>query len=269
LLVGACSSSHHVANPPPTSQANLIAPSSCSRAAPAGTATERVQIGGASRAYLLTTPRPAKGDALLPVVFDFASDRASSMRAKAGARGWVVVTPAAGKGGWSSADVDYISAVLTDVSSRLCIDPARVFAAGMSDGGSFATSLLCAMPGSFAAAGVVANVWTGAPCSIGVHPASLVAFHGGKDLVTPYDGNHSSRPVERAVAEWAGWNNCGSFRTTGLSLDVRRVQFSGCRPGTDVELYTVADAGHEWPSKPIDTTGVMLDFFRTHPRPAE
>ena len=160
--------------------------------------------------------------------------------------------------------------MLADVGSRLCIDPARVYVAGMANGGSFATALLCALPGSFAAAGVVANVWTGTPCNVGAHPASLVAFHGGEDRVAPYRGSRSSRPVERAVADWAGWNRCGAFRTRGLALDVRRVQFTGCRPGTGVDLYTVADAGHEWPERPaIDTTRVMLDFFAAHPRPAE
>ncbi len=238
--------------------------------APAGTTQARVQADGATRQYTLTTPRPRNGDALLPVVVSFAPDRVSSMRKEAGARGWVVVEPEAGKDGWSPSDVGYVAAVLADVGSRLCIDPARVFASGMSSGGTFATTLLCANQGSFAAAGVVANIWSGSPCGVGAHPASLIAFHGGTDLVAPYRGNRSSQPVERAVADWAGWDNCGTFRTTGLALDVRRVQFTGCRPGTGVELYTVADAGHEWPEKPtIDTTGVMLDFFSTHPRPAE
>jgi polyhydroxybutyrate depolymerase len=55
----------------------------------------------------------------------------------------------------------------------------------------------------------------------------------------------------------------------------RRDDYTGCRRGSDVQLYSVTDGGHTWPgaidvprlgpvTTEIDAADLILDFFDDH-----
>jgi polyhydroxybutyrate depolymerase len=59
---------------------------------------------------------------------------------------------------------------------------------------------------------------------------------------------------------------------------VERWTYEGCDDGIDVELYSVEGGGHTWPgsaieigptTKTVDATKIALDFFDSHPLPAD
>jgi polyhydroxybutyrate depolymerase len=187
-------------------------------------------------------------------------------------------------------DVDFVRAMLATTTRDLCIDPDRVYAAGMSNGAIFSTVLACELPGQFAAIAPVAGVNVEMPCRRGTPPVSLLAFHGTADSVVPYDGGAllggslpvlggvKARPVDDMVARWAAFDRCGARpQRTRVSDQVERVTYPRCRDHEDVELVRVEGGGHTWPgavavdrlgatTESISATSAMLDFFDAHPR---
>ena len=215
------------------------------------------------------------------------------MSTKAGAKGWIVVTPQSRTIGtlkaWvlpalSSVDVDFVAALVQSVPTTLCVDPARVFTTGISNGAGFSDALLCALPGTFAATAPVAGVNISHACGSGTPTASVLAFHGTADPLVPYDGgkvldtNLTVPPVTDAVAGYATFDGCASPpQTSTVATDVTHTVYHGCAPGTAVELYSVLGGGHTWPGSPIDVpfgptthsidaTELILCFFAAHPR---
>ncbi|HMA47559.1 MAG TPA: PHB depolymerase family esterase [Frankiaceae bacterium] len=197
-------------------------------------------------------------------------------------------------------DVAFVSDLLDAVSTRLCVDPRRVFATGISDGADMANTVACALPDRVAAVAPVApsvlpdRVAAVAPVAPSVLPEgcatpapSLLEIHGTADRIVPYLGGGPDRPppfqgtraqpAEQRLARWAALVGCRGRPTwTGVTGSVRFLRW-GCGPGRDVGLLAVAAGGHTWPGAAPDptlgpTTGeisanrVILLFFRGHPQ---
>ncbi len=160
-------------------------------------------------------------------------------------------------------DVAYLTAVIDDVAARYRIDPARVWVAGISNGGFMAHRLACeradriAAIVSFAGAG-----WADASrCSQGA-PVSVLEVHGADDEVVPYEGSatllaHPVPPypsVEATVAESAAKNGCRGdlvplaarvgFDGDRPSVATEIARWTQCPPGVDVERWKMLDARH-------------------------
>jgi polyhydroxybutyrate depolymerase len=285
----------------------------CGRSATPGTTTRHLTVGGADRQYLLTIPDGYDGSKRAPLLFDFhglGSDEEqqaaySQLGAKAGARGYVVITPD-GQGTvarhWSlvrpakaNPDIEFVPAMLGATQRTLCIDPTRIYATGISNGAMFSTVLACALPGRLAAIAPVSGV-NGAPvCRAGTPRVSVLAFHSTADPLVPYLGGDyfsgaeasheaalQAQPVDAAVGRWAAFDGCGApASTTAVADDVQRITYPNCPPNGTVELYRVIGGGHTWPgaipvradrlgatTESIDASALMLDFFAGHPRPS-
>ena len=271
----------------------------CKLPATAGTTAKTITVKGVSRSYLLSVPAGYTGTTRVPLVFDFHGlgsndvEQAvySQMSVQAGARGWIVVTPQGQAAGstnlWqlatTSPDVDFVAALVTSVSSVLCVDSQRTFAAGISNGAGFSGALVCALPGRFAAIAPVAGLNLSKACSAATPHASVIAFHGTADPIVPYDGGlvFGALPVvsvSDAFSAWAAFDGCNAKRTlTKIAADVTRTDAQQCPTGIGVSLYTVDGGGHTWPGAPVDipygtttqsihATQLILDFFAAHPR---
>jgi polyhydroxybutyrate depolymerase len=228
----------------------------------------------------------------------------SRLDQQAGARGYVVITPN-GEGDiarhWSldpsatrNPDVAFVQAMLRAATSALCIDPARVYATGISNGAMFSTVLACALPGRFAAIAPVAGVNATKVCRQGTPKVSVLAFHGTADPIVPYRGGDyfsglgvaralglpKAKPVEDATAAWAAFDGCGTppVKST-VADDVQHLVWPHCPQRGAVQLYRIEGGGHTWPgglvlpvsrlgrtTASIDATKLMLDFFDAHPR---
>jgi polyhydroxybutyrate depolymerase len=196
---------------------------------PANVESRTIRSGGADRTYLLSVPETLTASPSVPVLFDFhgatsgASQQAvySRLSRTAGAAGFVVVTPQ-GTGRithWTPPgrpgvdDVQFVRDLLAEVGSRVAIDPARVYASGISNGAGFACALTAAIPGCLAAIAPVAGINI-TPVPPGAAPTSVLAFHGTADPAVPYAGG----------SYFAGWRARGGVGTNGRSRTVGPVR---------------------------------------------
>ncbi len=150
-------------------------------------------------------------------------------------------------------DVTFISDLIDQLSAEYNIDPARIYANGISNGGGMSFLLSCRLSERIAAFGSVAGAYNTpwAACNPS-RPVPAIFFHGTGDPIVPYQGgpagpsgfNFPSIPAW--VAEFSQRNGCdASPQDLPASGDVSGVQYKNCL--ADVVFYTILGGGHSWP----------------------
>ena len=184
-------------------------------------------------------------------------------------------------------DVRFISELIDTLAAAYNIDPTRIYANGLSNGGGMAFVLSCTLSDRIAAVGMVAAAqllpWSWCTDH---RPVPMIEFHGTADPVTPYNGGRTwvaPEPfpsIPAWTANWARRNRCGTNPVDSVvAADVTRVAYANCADDAAVVLYTVQGGGHSWPggkplpewfvgptSNGIDATSEMWAFFRAHHR---
>jgi len=183
-------------------------------------------------------------------------------------------------------DVRFISDLIDKLEADYRIDPDRIYANGMSNGGGMAFLLSCRLSERIAASGVVAGAEPQSWLCGNSKPVPMVAFHGTADKFAPYLGGKSPIAPERFanIPDWtarvAQRNHCqGDPTDIPISPRVRRLAYTNCTGNAEVMLYTIEGGGHTWPggrplpewiagrtTEEINATKVMWDFFVRHPR---
>jgi polyhydroxybutyrate depolymerase len=196
----------------------------------------------------------------------------SGLSAKADTAGFVVAYPQALgdppewhlAGGWSNApwlaesDRTLVGDVLHWLLASGCVDPARIFLAGHSQGGGMAGDVACELADRLAGVGLMSAMYMQLPCQP-VEPIPVFARHAVDDPVLPYAGGHvqgsasypSVLPVEDVIGRWAVADGCSG--TPGRSKeadDVVRIAWKGC--AAPVVLDQHATGGHDWPPAATD-----------------
>jgi polyhydroxybutyrate depolymerase len=162
-------------------------------------------------------------------------------------------------------DVGFITAAVADVGRNVSIDPARVYATGISNGGIMSYTLACETA-IFAAIGPDSATQLSACDS--PHPTSVMHIHGTADRLIRYDGgrgagfaNIDGLPVAQLNAFWRNVNRCDAPATT--TSGPITMSTAGCPGNRSVVLITVDGGGHQWPGF---ATAKMWDFFAAHRR---
>jgi polyhydroxybutyrate depolymerase len=267
-----------------------------------GTFSETLTSGDLEREYILHVPPSYKGADATPLVVDLhghgsnATQQAlySGLPAKATEAGFIVVTPQ-GTGAephWNFTtfesgapdDVAFIKDLLDTLDSELCIDAARVYATGISNGAAMSVTLACRLSDRIAAIAPVAGVFFFPGCP-STHPVSVIAFHGTDDKLVPFEGRPAAQssvpvpPIEQSVQKWATHNGCAEEpEMVRVAESVRLLRYDACDEGAAVELYVVEGGGHTWPgaafdipfgdtTQEISATDLMWSFFEAHPKP--
>jgi polyhydroxybutyrate depolymerase len=184
-------------------------------------------------------------------------------------------------------DVVFISDLIDKLSAEYNIDPQRVYASGLSNGGGMSFMLSCTLADRIAAIGGVsgAYLYPWESCNP-VRPVPLIAFHGMEDEVVPYFGGPSKMfdvpfpDTPGWMAEYARRNGCTTENQLPAQGQVSGVQYSNCDANAGVIFYTISDGGHSWPggdplpksivgktSQDLDATRTMWQFFLEHPLP--
>lgn len=281
-------------------------------AAQARSGTHTLRVGGLERSYLLHLPAPLPAGRPLPLVLVFhgGGGRARGIAEHTGfsrladREGFAVVYPAGIRGRWNDGrglagaphdDVAFIRALIDTLSRAARIDPARVYATGISNGAMFAHRLACDLPGVLAAIAPVAGALPAAiaPRCAAAMPLSVLAIQGTEDRLVPYEGGGVAAvrgavlSARESAGHWARRAGCGALSEGGRRTDqvqdgtalVHRA-WPGCGPQA-VELYEIRGGGHTWPGGPrvtaprlgrttreLDATRAIWDFFAAHPRGA-
>jgi polyhydroxybutyrate depolymerase len=266
----------------------------------------RMISSGIEREYVVHVPESYDPSRKTPLVISLhgaglwgAGQRdISGWNTVADSAGFIVAYPSGSKPGlrvWRSMspanmqiDVRFISDLIDTLQAHYNIDPGRVFANGLSNGGGMSWALACTTSHRVAAVGLVGAAlflpFDWCPDTTAV-PA--VVFHGTDDRQARYRGGTSwvardpFQPIPSFVASWARHNGCSPAPLeTRVAPDVARKAYVNCAQGADVVLYTIEGGGHTWPGGPdvipewfagrttrgIDASRVMWDFFQAHPR---
>ena len=257
-----------------------------SPALPAGDTTRTLQVGTASRTYLLHLPAAYDGKKPVPLVLDFhgiggtgttelASSPYPSLLDPAGV---VMAFPDGEKGPAGTAwnvgpccvagvdDVAFARAVVADVGGAACVDANRVYAVGVLTGGGMAYYLACQAADLFAAAAPAAfdmlaeNVGACVPA----RAISVVSFRGTADPRVPYAGGASSlvpgMPVTflGAVGSFQAWAQIDQCAGAASSADANGcAHYSGCQDGVEVILCS-KQGGMDDPGDPTIAWPVLM-----------
>jgi polyhydroxybutyrate depolymerase len=187
----------------------------------------------------------------------------------------------------SADDVAFLTSLVKLLEQSYCIDADRVYATGFSGGARTASQLACDASTVFAAVAPVSGLRLPTPCPA-TRAVPILTFHGIADPVDPYLGHgqaYWTYSVPQAAEDWAGKDGCSTPPATSTpDPGVTLTHYTGCQGGAEVELYSIAGEGHEWPDGPklpraltrllgpqttaIDANSVMWAFFQAHPLPA-
>jgi polyhydroxybutyrate depolymerase len=251
--------------------------------------TFTIDVSGEARDYDLFVPASLETPASL--VLDLHGltgtpadqDLLSGMQAKAEVEGFIVAQPVGTAGAWDAfadrdQDLAFLRAVVAHVAERVEIDPARVFATGMSNGGGMVHRLACDAADVFAAVAPVAGAYLLDVDCAPSRPVPVLAFHGTEDRVIPFGGLGSALPdIEQWAATWAERNGCAREpAATRIADDVRSLVWSDCVQASSVELVIVEGGGHGWPgtddprrrratTNSVEATDLIWEFFANHP----
>lgn len=191
----------------------------------------------------------------------------------------------------SADDVGFIRKVIGALEQDFRVDPKRIYAMGISNGGLMTNRLGCELADTLAAIATVAPAALESTCRP-TRPIPVMDIHGTGDPCNPYAGGRPTagfcarspymRMTPHAVVDqWRALNGCGQTSTPGYEHGAAScVQYGACRGGGEVEFCTITGMGHTWPSGaqyfpaslvgPVSydiATDQMWDFFRRHPLP--
>ncbi len=194
-------------------------------------------------------------------------------------------------------DIGFIRALYEHIESDYSIDPNRVFATGISNGGIMSYYVGAELSDIFAAVAPVSSQIGGQatvdsePWQIPTpdHPVSVIAFNGKNDTRVPYDGG---RPLEgsahvyswmstnESISFWVEHNGCNPIPEQNISQSGNIIidTYGQGLNNTEVKLVTIVDGTHSWPggkkgwlggpepTQEISATDMIWDFFKDHPK---
>jgi polyhydroxybutyrate depolymerase len=280
------------------------------RAAASDAVSHTIVVSGVRRSYRLFVPTGQSGKALPAFIIMHGSgstaaqqENYSNFDAFAQAHGLVVMYPDGIEKHWNdgrlighesiSDDIGFMKAMLAEVIARGLIDPKRVYAAGISNGGFMAQHMACVMPEALAGIGVIAATQPADAECPSPRPMPAIFFHGTADKFVPYGGGPIAPQFgnrgtaisnAQAVGIWQRRNGCGAALRTQLpdkdandSMPVT-VETYSCPPGRGLENVIVRGGGHTWPgahqgviatmilgpvTDSIDANDMMWTFFQS------
>ena len=241
---------------------------------------------GLTRRYLVHVPRSSKSESAgFVVVFPNGVSRLpSSMLAT-----WNAGACCGSARDRNVDDVGFVRKMLADLATRLAVDPARVYATGMSNGAMMAYRLACELPASFRAIAAVAGTDNTLACTPATRVAVLhvharndthVLFGGGagQDAFRDRSQVTDFTSVPETVARWTKRNGCAVspervLDVAGATCD----RWRPCAEGAEVQLCVTETGGHSWPgaervrrgkespSQAISANDAMWAFFESLP----
>jgi polyhydroxybutyrate depolymerase len=278
------------------------------------TLEKELQHNGITRHFRVMVPPQYDGQTALPLVVVLHGgggnpkniERTTGFSEKARAEGFFAIYPA-GTGRvanrlltWNAGnccgraksqnadDVGFIRAILAALKAEYKIDPARVYASGMSNGGMMSYRLACELADQIVAIAPVAGAQNVPECRPAA-PVSVIAFHGMADQRVRYEGGPPKKRADRSPRDdqalagtmqfWTERNKCMPIPYREKKGVVIHNTYGACPGGVAVESYLITDGGHAWPggqkgwpggdkpSPALSATDLAWDFFKAHPRP--
>jgi polyhydroxybutyrate depolymerase len=174
-------------------------------------------------------------------------------------------------------DVEPLERSLDSLEAAACVDAARVFVTGVSNGGGMTARLACVFAERLAGVASVAGGYRSLPPCKPDRPLPVLEIHGTGDQVVPYGGQPPDYKgsVARWLAQWRRIDGCqGKANRLRPATGVTEIAWRNCKAGTRVEHVRLDGAAHGWPGgprtqpppAPFAATWRTWEFFRSLPR---
>lgn len=269
-------------------------PVGCNNLGP-GTFNCTISSAGGSRTYILFVPATYSAATPSPLVIDM-HGFTSSASAQMGLSGWrelaatqnfVVAWPQGLSNSWNAQgqccgnstadDPRFIRDVVTSIKAAGSINNAKVYATGLSNGGSMSHTMACTAADVFAAAGPVSFTLSGgnSPAAIIANctpsrPIAVLEFHGTADNLVDFNtGVLDAVGAPASLNVWTQIQQCNSTPTTQrLASNTNCELRAGCGgTANQVGLCTVTGGAHVlYPN--VAAPGIarfLWDFFQVQP----
>ncbi len=182
-------------------------------------------------------------------------------------------------------DIAFVKAMIADIQRQLPINPQRIFATGMSNGGMLAHRLACDMAGTFRAIAAVAGTDNTLSCQP-ARPVSVMHIHALDDTHVLFAGGAGKDAFRdpNKITEFTsvpdtikGWQQRLQLQGTpervlnwpGVYADL----WHSDDGRTQLKLLVTSTGGHSWsggkaqrgktPSKAIDANTLIWQFFNS------
>jgi polyhydroxybutyrate depolymerase len=281
-----------------------------------GDHTRTVQLSELERSYLVHVPKKYKSETRTPVVLVFHGAGTNArmmvpfcqMNKKSDEAGFITVYPhGTGAAGifltWNAGgvhgrmaegkadDVKFVGSLLEDLGTVVNVDPKRVYATGMSNGGMMCYRLSAELSDRIAAIAPVAGTMAIDEAKPN-RPVPVMHFHGTADRIVPFGGPKSTpkfltfKSVEETVKIWAKINGCQEGPVVEKLEDkaedgttVTKKTYIPKENGAEVILVEIEGGGHTWPgveppvgfigksTKDISANDIIWEFFQRHRLP--
>ena len=289
---------------------------STAAAAERALAPHTMELDGITRSYHLHVPS-AVGPTPAPLVLVFhggggtgpGTERLTRFTALADREGFLVAFPEGVEKNWNDGreftssrahrdhvdDVAFVTALIDAIGRAHAVDPRRVYATGISNGGIFSHYLAAHLSARIAAIAPVVGGIADPPDAWlrPEQPVSVLMLQGTRDPLVPYHGGAVAFgrgkiiDTEEAARRWAALNGGREPVREPLPADGKdrcgglRTIYPGGRDGSEVTLVRLDGGGHTWPGgaqylperligrvcRDFDATVLIWDFFKAHPKP--
>jgi len=256
-----------------------------------------IDVAGTQRQYRLFVPTSASQGQPLPMTFNIhgLGNNISGQVAVSGfeqlgeTEGFMVASPQGLANRFdfpnepTNKELPFFKAMIDAIGTSTCLDLARVYSSGLSNGGIMSAILACQMGDQIAAVGLVSGIRPPTNCSSD-RPIPMVVFWGKNDNVLPFYGGLGPSllkvlglagpgaadtpvpsappantfgfpPVEKVVSDWAAHDGCGAeptvFAVGAADTDVEERVFTECTPESSIRFFVVSDGGHTWPGSKV------------------
>jgi polyhydroxybutyrate depolymerase len=251
-----------------------------------------IQHGGLTRSYRVHVPPGYSMATPAPLVVllhgsgagaDMQGNEAHyGLAAKSDREGFIAVFPTASSrstagrpGIWNAGgaareqgpdDVGFVAQVVMNVFRQMSIDRGRIFAAGMSEGGTMAYRLACDLPGMFKAVASIGGSDNTRGCTPAA-PVSVLHIHAKDDPQVAF----ASAP--ETASRWAQLNGCTAQPRRILEQNGAYCEaYAYCLGRAEVQLCATEQGGHSWPggrpargapaaSQALSATNLIWEFF--------
>lgn len=227
----------------------------CGLPATVGASEHMIDVGGVLRTFTVTIPDPYDPEVPRPLVFGFhgLGGTGAGYYIPGGLDpAPIVVGPNAepAGGAWNTVgDLDFVDAIVAEVGNDLCVDLARVFASGYSNGGFMADAVACQRSDVFRGVAVMEG---GSAGGVGCGQTAMWIMHNQDDMTVPIDYGNTLRD------QWLLANGCGA--TTQPIAPAPCVRYDGCAAGNPVVWCSPATGGH---NPNYDAAAAVPAFFDT------
>jgi polyhydroxybutyrate depolymerase len=160
-------------------------------------------------------------------------------------------------------DVEFISVLIDTLCNHYRIDTTKIYATGLSGGGFMVYRLAAELSHKISAIGPVAGKMAFSDFAL-EFPVSIVHFHALYDNTVHYEED-TYPSVYSILTMWADKNNSYPRPdTVDVSFGIKKISWHAINNHGDINLYTIANSAHAWPSGYISATDIIWDFFQTH-----